>query len=273
MVLLQARRQLKTDMVVVNKRGGGGATAMNYFITRPADGYTLLAFTVGHAATVVSKKTKMKLDDIIPVARGTDDPQILMVACKKSPYKTAKDFVAAQKTKQLSYGITGVGTIDHVSAFMFTKRGGMKAPKVIAFKGGGEIATNLVAGNIDVGVLNYSEAAAQIEAGEICPLVVQATERMALLPKVMTTKELGIDAHYSTVRGFAVLKGTPPDRVAALEKGLVAAMKNPVYQAYLKSVGLTPQSVGDAKAWAAQIKSMSADMEAALVELGFIKKK
>ena len=32
-------------MVVVNKRGGGGALAMNYFMTRPADGNTIMTFT------------------------------------------------------------------------------------------------------------------------------------------------------------------------------------------------------------------------------------
>ena len=47
MMMLRSRRTLKQDMVVVNKRGGGGAAAMNYFMTRPADGNTILTFTVG----------------------------------------------------------------------------------------------------------------------------------------------------------------------------------------------------------------------------------
>ena len=42
MMMLRARRTLKQDMVVVNKRGGGGAASMNYFMTRPADGKTIL---------------------------------------------------------------------------------------------------------------------------------------------------------------------------------------------------------------------------------------
>ena len=50
MMMLRARRELKADMVVVNKKGGGGTTAMDYYLTVPADGYTILTFTIGHAA-------------------------------------------------------------------------------------------------------------------------------------------------------------------------------------------------------------------------------
>ena len=53
MMMIRARRELKQDMVVVNKRGGNGAAAMKYFLERPADGHTILAFTIGHAITVV----------------------------------------------------------------------------------------------------------------------------------------------------------------------------------------------------------------------------
>ena len=271
MMMLRARRELKNDMVVVNKKGGGGAVAMNYFLTRPSDGHTILAFTIGHAATVAKKKTKMKLDDIVPIARGTDDPQILMVNCKKAPWKSGKEFVEAQKTKQLAYGTTHVGGIDHISAFMFTKRGNLKQPKIIPFKGGGELATNLVAGNIDVGVLNLAEAEAQISSGDICPIVVLGTQRMKPIPNVSTAKELGIDVVFSTVRGFVTHKKTPPEHVAMLEKKLVKAMNHKVYQAFLVSAGLDSTSVVGAKEWGDQIKVMVKDMSAALKELGFVK--
>ena len=92
MMMLRGRRALKADMVVVNKRGGGGALAMNYFLTRPADGHTIMTFTVGHAITMGKGKTKLKLSDMRPLARGTNDPQILMVNCKTSPYKTPEEF-------------------------------------------------------------------------------------------------------------------------------------------------------------------------------------
>jgi len=83
MMMLRSRRTLEQDMVVVNKRGGGGAAAMNYFMSRPADGNSILTFTVGHAIAMASGKTKLTVDDMAPIARGTNDPQILMVNCNR----------------------------------------------------------------------------------------------------------------------------------------------------------------------------------------------
>ena len=192
MMMLRARRELGQDMVVVNKRGGGGTAAMDYYLGLESDGYTILTFTIGHAAELAKGKTKMTLDDIRPIARGTDDPQILMVRC--GVYADAADFVAKQKEAPIIYGTTHVGNIDDVSAFMFTVKGGMQTPKILPFDGGGELATQLVAGAVDAGVLNLAEAGSQIEASDICPIVVLADERMAALADVPTAKEMGIPA-------------------------------------------------------------------------------
>ena len=268
MMMLRARRELKEDMVVVNKKGGGGAVAMDHYLTLPADGHSILTFTIGHAATLAKGKTKMTLDDIRPIARGTDDPQILMVRC--GAYADAAQFVAKQKEAPITYGTTHVGNIDDVSAFMFTVKGGMKTPKILPFDGGGELATQLVAGAVDAAVLNLAEAGSQIEAGDICPIVVLADARMAALPDVSTAKEMGIPVSFSTVRGFVVHKDTPDEVAAKLETALMKSMKHTVYQGFLTSVGLDAGSVAGSEAWGNQITTMVTDMEAALKELGFI---
>lgn len=268
MMMLRSRRTLKTDMVVANKRGGNGAAAMNYFLTRPADGYTVLAFTIGHAITVAKGKTQLTLDDITPIARGTDDPQILMVNCKTSKFKTPEDFVAGMKTTKLKFGTTNAGGIDHISTYVFAKKGGLMQPDIVPFKGGGEVATQLVAGSTDVGVLNLSEASAQIEAGDICPLVILGTARMDPIPDAKTARELGIDVVFATVRGFVTHADTDPAKVAVLEKGMVAAMEHNVYQGFLTSVGLDSSSVVGAKEWGDQIRKMVEDMKPAIKEMG-----
>lgn len=268
MMMLRARRALQQNMVVVNKRGGGGAAAMDYYLSVPADGYSILAFTIGHAATLALGKTKMTLDDIRPIARGTDDPQILMTRC--GAFDSADAFVAAQKRAALTYGTTHLGGIDDVSAFMFTKRGEMQTPKIVPFDGGGELATQLIAGAVDVAVLNLVEAASQIEAGDICPIVVLADARMSALPNVSTAKEMGIDVSFSTVRGFVVHRDTPDEVAAVIEAGLMKSMNHQIYQGYLVSVGLDASSVAGADVWGAQLSTMVNDMESALKELGFI---
>ena len=210
----------------------------------------------------------MTLDDIRPIARGTDDPQILMVRC--GAYDNAEAFVAAQKEAPISYGTTHLGNIDDVSAFMFTKKGGMQTPKIVPFDGGGELATQLVAGAVDAAVLNLAEAGSQIDAGDVCPIVVLADERMSGLPDVATAKELGIPVSFSTVRGFVVHKDTPDDVAAKIEEALMNSMNHGVYQGFLESVGLDSTSVVGSEVWGNQITTMVTDMEAALKELGFI---
>ena len=153
---------------------------------------------------------------------------------------------------------------------MFTVKGDMQTPKILPFDGGGELATQLVAGAVDAAVLNLAEAGSQIEAGDICPIVVLADERMSALPDVSTAKEIGIPVSFSTVRGFVVHKDTPDDVAARLEEALLKSMNHTVYQGFLTSVGLDSTSVAGSDVWGNQITTMVTDMESALKELGFI---
>lgn len=272
MMMIRARRALKQDMVVVNKRGGGGAAAMNYFSSRPADGNTIMTFTVGHAITMGKGKTKLKVEDMAPIARGTNDPQILMVNCKTSPYKTPEDFVAGMKNgDKLKFGGTQTGTIDHITVFLWAKRLGLPMPTYIPFKGGGELATQLVAGAVDVATLNLSEAAAPVEAGDICPLVILANQGMAPIPAAKTAKDLGIDLVLSTTRGFVTHAGVSAERRKQLEDGLMKAMGHSLYQAYLMNSGLDSTSPQPSGPWGEQIKSMVGEFGPALKEMGLVK--
>ena len=95
-----------------------------------------------------------------------------------------------------------------------------------------------------------------------------ADQRMAALPDTPTLKEKGINASFATVRGVVVLKGTPADRIAKLEKGFLKAMAHPVYQNYLTGAGLDASSVAGSAAWDAEIKKIYKEARAALVSLG-----
>jgi len=270
MMLLRARRVLKQDMQLVNKKGGGGAASMDYMMSLPADGQHTLTWTTGHAVSMALGKTKVKLSDMQPLARGTDDPQLFVVNCKEG-IKDAKKFVSTQKKKALSYGTTHTGGIDDVSAIAFTKKGGLKTPKIVAYKGVAPIKTNLIKGDIDVGVLNLGEALTEINEGKLCVSVVLANNRMQKLSNVPTAKELGIDVALSTVRGFVTKKGAPADRVKTLEAGMLKAMSHNYYKNFLTEIGLDQTSVVGADEWGKQMESMLKEMTAQLKALGYIK--
>ena len=270
MMLLRARRVLKQDMQLVNKKGGGGAVSMDYMMSLPADGQHTLTWTTGHAVSMALGKTKVKLSDMQPLARGTDDPQLFVVNCK-SKFKNAKKFVSMQKEKAFSYGTTHTGGIDDVSAIAFTKKGGLKTPKIVAYKGVAPIKTNLIKGDIDVGVLNLGEALTEINEKKLCVAVVLANNRMAKLSKVPTAKELGIDVSLSTVRGFVTKKGAPADRVKELEAGMLKAMSHNYFKNFLIEIGLDQSSVVGADEWGKQMETMLAEMTTQLKALGYIK--
>ena len=268
MMMMRARRELKADMTVVSKRGGGGAVAMNYINGKKRDGYTIMTITPSHLFTIAMGKSVLKIDDLVGIARATDDPQLLMA--KAGKFKDAKAMLAEAAKRKLKVAGTHVGGIDQVTVATFANKAGIKI-NYIPYEGGGHIVTNLIGGDVDIGVLNLSEAESQIKAGEIQPLVVLAKKRMGPLPNVPTSVELGIDATFSTVRGFVTLKGTPAAELKTLETKLVKAMNHSYYQGYLNTVGLGPDSIVGSADWSAQIKQLYADGEKSLKELGFIK--
>jgi tripartite-type tricarboxylate transporter receptor subunit TctC len=139
---------------------------------------------------------------------------------------------------------------------------------VVPFRGGGDIALNLVGGNLDAALLNYAEAESQIKAGEIRPLLTLAADRLPAIADVPTAKEIGIDANYATTRGFVVLKGTPEDRIKILEEGLVKAMSGKLYQDYLASSGQSLKSVAGRQEWQAQIDEFLRSGQEALASIG-----
>ena len=269
MMLLRARRVLKQDMQLVNKKGGGGAVSMDYMMSLPADGQHTLTWTTGHAVSMALGKTKVKISDMQPLARGTDDPQLFVVNCK-ADIKDAKKFISVQKSKSLKYGTTHVGGIDDVSAIAFTKKGGLKDPTIVAYKGVAPIKTNLIKGDIDVGVLNLGEALTEINDGTLCVSVVLANNRMAKIGDSPTAKELGIPVSLSTVRGFVTKKGAPADRVKQLEAGMMKAMSHNYYKNFLTEIGLDDTSVVGADEWGKQMEEMLAEMTAQLKALGYI---
>jgi putative tricarboxylic transport membrane protein len=268
MMMVQAPAEFGQELVVANKTGGNGAAALAYAASRPKDGHTILLITQTHLlAALQGRGSNVKVDDIVGVARATDDPQILMVG-KNSPHKTAKEFLDASKQKAMKYGTTQIASVDHIAVLGFAKQAGLQMPTVIPFRGGGDIVINLVGGNLDAALLNFAEAESQIKAGEVRVLLSLSEERNPALPDVPTGKEVGVPANYSTVRGFAVLKGTPEDRIKTLEDGLIKAMNGKFFQDYLKSSGQSPKSVVGRQEWQKQIDDFARTGQEALAAIG-----
>jgi tripartite-type tricarboxylate transporter receptor subunit TctC len=270
MMMIRSRRTLGVDMSVVSKRGGSGAKAHQYALGRERDGYTVLALTQSHLYTIARGKSPLTIDDVVGVARAMDDPTFITVPAD-SPYKTLDDMVQASKDKALNWGVAQIGGTEHIGLAAFAKEAGIKF-KVVPFGSGAQMVQALMSGAIAASVPNVSEAGAQIADGALRPVAVMAEKRLADYPDVPSTYELGYQAKTSTTRGYWVLKGTPQDRIEALSKGMVKAMKHETFANYLRSNGLDPEtSVAGHEVWDAQIKEEYIKAVQALKDLDLLK--
>lgn len=271
MMMLRARAEFKQDLAVVSKTGGSGSAALMYTRSQPRDGYTVMTITQSHIFQIIQKKVPITIDELVGVARATDDPAVIAVG-SKSKIKTLDDLIAASKEAKggLKWGTTFAGGADHVGIHNFAKAAGKIPYTIVPFKGGGEIVTNLVGGNVDVALLNYAEGESQFTAGDIRGVACLSEEPIAALKGVPTARDKGVDALASTVRGFAVLSGVPEDRLARLEAGMVKAMQHSIYQNYLTTSGMPLSSVTGREGWNKQIRRIHEESVTALTELGML---
>jgi putative tricarboxylic transport membrane protein len=267
--MVHAPGVFKTEFVVVNRTGGSGAAALDYLLERK-DGHTIALITQTHLLTILRSKGKYSYDNLVPLARATEDPQVLMVG-KNSPYKTPQDFFKAAKGKPMKFGTTHVGSIDHIGTVAVARAAGLQPPSIVPFRGGADVVINLVGGNIDAALANYAESESQVKSGDVRPLVTFANSRLSVLPNVPTGKEVGVSTIQSTVRGFVTSRGVPQDRIKALEEGLVKAMQGQMFQSYLETSGQAKDSVVGSGPWKAQLDAFMSEGKQTLEALGLLK--
>ena len=268
-MLIGMRSALSPNIVVTPKVGGGGLIALNYVGNRARDGHTLLAITPTHLFAIARGQGSLRIDDLVGVARATDDPLIIVVNAK-SDLRTLEDLIQRGKRSPIKWGTAQIGGVDHMAAAIFGKRAGTRIA-VVPFGSGGETVTNLMGQNIEAAGLNLTEALDRIRRGDFRALAVMSKERVASIPDVPTTAERGIPVVYSTARGYVVLKGTPQDRIDALEAAILQGMKNPAFQSFLSRSGLSMQGIAGSDVWNRQIKQMYEDARAAMQELGMLR--
>lgn len=270
MMMIRSRRELKAEMTVVAQRGGSGSKAQNYVLEKPADGCTILALTQTHLYTMAQGKSKMKIDDIVGVARAMDDPTFITVA-GNGKFKTLEDLIEASKKAPLNWGVAQIGGTEHIGLANFAKAAGFKF-KVVPFGSGAQMVQALMSGAIDATLPNVSESGPQVQDGTFAALAVMAEKRLKDYPDVPTTFEKGFNVKTSTTRGYAVRADTPKEIIEKISAGLVKAMKHDVFTNYLKSSGLTPEdSVAGSDVWDKQLKEEYKTAADSLKELGLLK--
>ena len=201
------------SVIVDNRPGGGGIVGTESVARSPADGYTL---TLGTTSTLVTNPAlnpdvKYSVDrDFAPVAGLGKAWYVIVTANTPETPKTFQELVTRLKAQPNSFASAGQGTITHLASEMFLHRMGIKDAQHIPYKGSSQALTDVTGGQVLFASDTVAAALPLIRGGKLRPLAVTAPERLATLPDVPTTKELG----YADLRAHAWLvlmapAGTP----------------------------------------------------------------
>ena len=169
---------MKQSLIPVNKSGGAGAEGFLAVKEAKGDPHKIIITLSNLFTTPLATGVPFNWKDMTPVAMLALDQFVLWVNAE-SPHKTAKEYIAAAKAaavdpkKRFKMGGTGSKQEDQIITVGLEKATGTKFT-YLPFKGGGDVAVQLVGKHIDSTVNNPIEAVAQWRAGTLRPLCVWA---------------------------------------------------------------------------------------------------
>jgi tripartite-type tricarboxylate transporter receptor subunit TctC len=233
-------------LIIVNKSGGAGAEGFLHVKGKSGDAHTLIITLSNLFTTPLAQQIPFNWKDLTPVARLALDQFILWVNAE-TPYKTAKEYLAAVKEQsgkatQMKMGGTGSKQEDQIITVQLEQALGVKFTYV-PFKGGGEVCVNLVGKHVDSTVNNPIECVSHWKAGRVRPLAVFDTERIPVheWKDIATVKDAtGADIHYLMLRGIFGAPGMPKDATDWYVALLKKVTETPEWKKYMDDGALKP---------------------------------
>jgi len=231
-------------LIPVNKSGGAGAEGFLEIKGKKGDAHTIIITLSNLFTTPLATGVPFNWRDFTPIARLALDQFILWVNAE-TPYKTAKEYVAAVKEKPGKFIMGGTGSAqeDQILTIMLEQALGLKF-NYLPLKGGGEVCNNLVGKHVDSTVNNPIECASNWKAGRVRPLAVFDTARIPVTDwkGIPTVKEaLGVDVHYLMLRGIFGAPEMPKEAVEWYIGFLKKIYETPDFKKYLEEGALKPE--------------------------------
>jgi tripartite-type tricarboxylate transporter receptor subunit TctC len=190
--------------IVVNKPAGAGAEGFLYVKNKKGDAHVIIITLSNLFTTPLATGAPFSWRDFTPLARLALDEFVLWVNAE-APYMTAAAYLQAVKDNPGKFKMGGTGSAqeDQIITIQLEQVTGAKFIYV-PFRGGGEVATNLVGKHVDSTVNNPNEAVGHWRAGRLRPLGIFDVERLRLpdWQNIPTMKEQGFDIEYLMLRGI-----------------------------------------------------------------------
>jgi tripartite-type tricarboxylate transporter receptor subunit TctC len=225
-----AGESLGQTIVIDNRTGAGGNIAAEAGAKAAPDGYTLLQTNISHA---ISASLYRKLDydivrDFVPVTLLASIPFALAVHPSLN-VSSIRELVALAKSKpgQLIYASSGNGGPSHLAMEMFKTLNGVDI-RHVPYKGAAPIATDLIAGQVQLAFFTTAGLLPLIANGRVRPLAIANQRRSPLVPELPTFTEQGMPGFEATTWfGVSLPKGASPAIVKRLHAVFTQALKVP----------------------------------------------
>jgi tripartite-type tricarboxylate transporter receptor subunit TctC len=272
---------MKQPLVVVNKSGGAGAEGFLAVKEAKGDPNKIIITLSNLFTTPLATGVPFNWNDLTPVAMLALDQFVLWVNAD-TPYKTAKEYLDAVKAagpNKFKMGGTGSKQEDQIITAAIEKATGVKFIYV-PFKGGGDVAVQLVGKHVDSTVNNPIEAVAQWRAGSLRPLCVFDDTRMPYKAKVTDTmswndiptcKESGVAMDYVMLRGIFMPGGVTKEQVDYYVQLFKKVRETPDWKKFMEdgAFNQTFMSGADYTKWVEKAEGMHRDL---MKEAGFLAK-
>jgi tripartite-type tricarboxylate transporter receptor subunit TctC len=261
--------------LVENRPGAGGIIATEAAAKSPADGYTLLVVTVGHAVnpSLYARLPYDTLNDLAPVAMIATLPNVLVVH-PSVPANSVTELIALAKSKPgaLKYASSGNATTSHMAAALLSSLAGIEMLHV-PYKGAAPAVQDLVAGRVDLMLDPTVSVGSFVKQGRVRALAVTTARRTPLLPELPTLAEAGVPG-YEFTAWFVLLAParTPADVLAKVNQEMAKFGAAADYRERLANLGaevapaLTPARTAEflsreVQRWAKVVKDANIRVE------------
>jgi tripartite-type tricarboxylate transporter receptor subunit TctC len=218
-------------VMIENLPGAGGITGTSALVKSNPDGNTIAFLSNNHSVnpSVYKKLPYDSLNDITPISVVGGSPFVLLVNPNKVAAKNVKELQDYIKSKpgELNYGSSGNGTIIHLAGEMFVDAIGGNV-RHIPYKGMGPMLTDLMAGQIEMGVAAVAAVQGYIKSGALRAIGIMSKNRVPSMPEVPSIAEQGFPQ--VDVVGWFVAVG--PAKLAAshvnrIHDAIVTAFNDP----------------------------------------------